>query len=43
MGEELVPEPDALARPLDQAGHVGDGELAPVGPVDGAEHRLRAW
>ena len=36
--EELVPEPDALARALDQAGHVGDGQLAAVGPVDRAEH-----
>ena len=27
VGEELVAEPDALARALDQAGDVGDGEL----------------
>ena len=39
MGEELVPEPDALARPLDQARHVGDRELAAVGAVDRSEHR----
>ena len=31
-------EPDALARALDQAGHVGDGELAAVGRLDRAEH-----
>ena len=42
VGEELVAEPDALARALDQPGHVGDDELAPVGRVDRAEHRLRA-
>ena len=30
VGEELVPEADALARALDQARHVGDRELAPV-------------
>ncbi len=42
MGEELVPEPDALARALDQPRHVGEDELAPVGRLDGAEHRLRA-
>ena len=29
--EELVAEPDALARALDQPGHVRDGQLAPVG------------
>ena len=42
MREELVPEADALARALDQPGNVGDGELAPVRRVDGAEHRARA-
>ena len=31
MREELVAEADALARTLDQPGHVGDDELAPVG------------
>ena len=36
--EERVPQADALARALDQPGHVGDGELAAVGPVDRAEH-----
>ena len=40
--EELVAEPDALARALDQPGDVGDDELAPVGRLDRAEHRLRA-
>ena len=39
MGEELVPEPDALARALDQARHVRNRELPAVGPVDRAEHR----
>ena len=29
--EELVPEADALARALDQPGHVRDDELAAVG------------
>ena len=42
MGEELVPEPDALARAFDQAGDVGDDELAAVGRLDRPEHRLRA-
>ena len=32
-------EPDALARTLDQAGDVGDDELAAVGGFDRAEHR----
>ena len=41
MREELVPEPDALARALDQPRHVGDGQLAPVGRLDRAEHRLQ--
>ena len=40
--EELVAEADALARALDQPGHVGDDELAAVGRLDRAEHRLRA-
>ena len=39
MGEELVAEPDAFARTLDQARHVGDGELSPVRSVDRPEHR----
>ena len=39
VGEELVPEADALARALDQARHVGDGQLPAVGAVDRAEHR----
>ena len=39
--EELVAEPDALARALDQARDVGDDELAPVGRLDRAEHRLQ--
>ena len=34
VGEELVPEPDPLARALDQAGDVGDDELAAVGRLD---------
>ena len=33
-------EPDALARALDQPGHVGDDELAAVRRLDRAEHRL---
>ena len=37
--EELVPETDALARALDQPGHVGDDELPAVRSLDGAEHR----
>ena len=39
--EELVPEPDSLARALDQTGHVGDDELAAVGRLEGAEYRLQ--
>ena len=39
MREELVAEADALARTLDQPGHVGDGELPAVGRLDGPEHR----
>ena len=31
VGQELVPEPGAGARPLDQPGDVGDHELAVVG------------
>ena len=38
MGEELVPEPDPLARALDQAGDVRDGELGAVRRLDRAEH-----
>ena len=38
MREELMAEPDALARALDQPGHVGDDELPAVGRLDGAEH-----
>ena len=34
-----MPEPDALARALDQARDVGDDELASVRRLDGAEHR----
>ncbi len=37
--EELVPEPDALARALDQPRDVGDDELASLGGLDRAEHR----
>ena len=39
MGEELVPEPDALARTLDQSRDVGDGQLRAVRRLDRAEHR----
>ena len=39
VGEELVPEPDPLARALDQPRHVGDGQLAAVRAVDRPEHR----
>ena len=42
MREELVPEPDALARALDQPRDVGDDELPAVRRLDGAEHRRRA-
>ena len=38
--EELVAEPDALARALDQTGDVRDHQLAAVRRVDRAEHRL---
>src|SRR4051794_5887167 len=38
MREELVPEPDALARAFDEPGDVGDDELAPVRRLDRAEH-----
>ena len=38
VGEELVAEADALARALDQTGHVGDDELAPVRRVDRPEN-----
>ncbi len=38
--EELVAQPDTLARALDEAGYVGHGELArAVGRVDRAEDR----
>ena len=40
--EELVPEADALARALDQPGHVGDRQLPAVGRLDRSEHRARA-
>ena len=40
--EELVTEPRALARALDQARDVGDRQLPPVRRVDGAEHRGRS-
>ncbi len=33
-----MPEPDALARALDEAGHVRDDELPPVGGLDRPEH-----
>ena len=39
--QELVAEPHALARALDQARDVGDDQLAPVGRLDRAEHRLQ--
>ena len=39
VGQELVPEPGAGAGSLDQAGDVGDHELAVV-PLERAEHRL---
>ena len=39
VGEELVPEPDALARALDQPGDVGNYELPPVGRLHRPEHR----
>ena len=39
VGEELVPEPGALARALDQARDVGHDELA-IGRLERAEHRL---
>ena len=35
-----MPEADALARPLDQPGHVRDGQLRAVWRLDRAEHRL---
>ena len=38
VGEEVVSEPDAVARALDQPRDVGDHELA-VARVQGAEHR----
>ena len=40
VGQELVPEPDPGARALEQAGHVGDGQLAAVVGLDRAEHGL---
>jgi len=39
VGQELVSEPMTLAGTLDQSGHVGDRELAPVRAVDRADHR----
>jgi hypothetical protein len=39
VSEELVAEPDALASALDQTGHVGDNELAPVRGLHRPEHR----
>ena len=39
--EELVAQPHALARTLDQARDVGHDQLAPVGRLDRAEHRLQ--
>ena len=44
VGEELVAEPGAAARALDQAGDVGEDELAVVGverAEDGLERRER--
>ena len=41
MRQELVTEPDPLARAGDQPRHVGDRELTAVGAVDRAEHRLQ--
>jgi hypothetical protein len=41
VGQELVPEARAFGRPLDQAGHIGDHELAAVGRIDRAEHGLQ--
>ena len=38
MRKKLVPEPDALARALDQARDVGDDELPTVGRLDSSEH-----
>ena len=38
MGEELVAQPHAPARPLQQTGHVGEHELRPGGVLDGAEN-----
>ena len=40
MREELVAETGAVGSTLDEAGHVGDGELALVRPVDDAEDGL---
>jgi hypothetical protein len=39
VGEEVVAQPDALARALEEAGHVGDDQLTPVGSLDRAENR----
>ena len=41
VGEELMAEPDPLARALDESRDVGDVSWRPSG-VDGAEQRLRA-
>ena len=40
VGEELVAQPHAVARALDQSRHVGNGELAAVPSVDRPEDRL---
>jgi hypothetical protein len=40
VGEKLVTEADALARTLQQPGHVSHRELASIVRVDGAQHRL---
>ena len=41
VGEELVAEPDAFARTLDQPRHVRDHELPAVGRLDRPEHGLQ--
>ena len=41
MREEVVTEADTFARAFDQSRHVGDDELAAVGRLDRAEHRLK--
>ena len=37
VGEELVPKTDTGARALEQAGHVGHGQLAAVVELDRAQ------